>query len=90
MEQRMYGRNISEEEAIRFLKEALPVSDRITVEESAIAEIARHALAVREIVPWGRRIPEDLFKAYVLFPRVNNEFPTAYHAPIWNQLRDRI
>lgn len=90
MEEQKFGWSMREEDAVRFLKEALPVSDRITVDERAIIEVARHALAVREIVPWGKRIPEDLFKAYVLFPRVNNEFPVVYHARIWNQLRDRV
>lgn len=90
MDEQAFHRDMSEEEAIRFLKKALPASDRITVDDRAITDIAQHALAVRRTVPWGSLIPEELFKAYVLFPRVNNEYPAAYHSIIWDQLKDRI
>lgn len=75
---------------LSFLQAALPSCDRTTVPEAALREIVRHAAAVRAAVHWGSTIPEDLFLAYVLFPRVNTEAPSAYHAPLLAQLRDRI
>ena len=73
-----------------WLKKALPAADRASVPEASLREIVRHACSVRRLVPWGSAIPEDLFRTYVLFPRVNKEYPSAYHAPLWASLRDRI
>ena len=41
--------------------------------------VARHALKTRAETPWGYTIPEDVFRLYVLFPRVNNERLTFSH-----------
>ncbi len=75
---------------LSFLRAALPECDAVTVSDRTLREIVKHEITVRAIVPWGGSIPEDVFKAYVLFPRVNTEFPSAYHGPLWTQLRDRV
>ena len=75
---------------LSFLRSALPECDRVSVSVDALRSIVRHCAAVRAIVPWGASIPEDVFRAYVLFPRVNTESPSAYHEPLWAQLRERV
>lgn len=75
---------------LSFLRAALPECDRVTVSGQALRDVVRHCDAVRAMVPWGASIPEDVFRAYVLVPRVNTEFPSAYHGPLWAALRDRI
>ena len=81
---------IALEEARAFLRRALPEADLMTLPEEALDRVARHALAVREAAPWGACVPRDIFLAYVLFPRVNDEAPAAYHAPLWEALRARV
>lgn len=84
----MHSQNLRE--YVDFLRRALPEEDRIALSDAALERVARHALTVREATPWGRSIPEWIFRDYVLFPRVNDEFPEAYHAPIWESLRARL
>ena len=84
------GPDIAPERALDFLNKALPLADRMTMGGEAAERVARHALALRRETPWGMSIPEDVFLAYVLFPRVNNENPEFYHEIIWNQLKPRL
>ena len=84
----MHSQNL--QEYVDFLRRALPEEDRIALSDAALERVARHALTVREATPWGRSIPEWIFRDYVLFPRVNDEFPEAWHAPIWESLRARL
>lgn len=84
------GNDWTMEKAVSYLKEALPVADRITLNESALRRVSAHALRVRESTPWGAKVPGDIFAAYVLVPRVNNEDPQFYHAVIWRQLERRL
>ena len=76
--------------ALAYLKQALPLADRLTMDEAAMERVARHALSVRARMPWGPSIPEDVFLAYTLFPRVNNENPAFYHQAIWEALAPRL
>ena len=84
----MHSQNL--QEYVDFLRRALPEEDRIALPDAALERVARHAMTVREATPWGRSIPEWIFRDYVLFPRVNDEFPEAWHAPIWESLRARL
>ena len=84
----MHSQNL--QEYVDFLRRALPEEDRIALPDAALERVARHAMTVREAAPWGRSIPEWIFRDYVLFPRVNDEFPEAWHAPIWESLRARL
>ena len=85
-----YEKPVAMDAAMGYLKAALPLADRLTLTDAALERVARHALMVRESTPWGADIPEDIFAAYVLFPRVNNESPQFYHETLWRQLRARI
>lgn len=75
---------------VEYLKRALPMADRIALSERTLVRVADHARKVRGLVPWGREIPEDVFRAFVLFPRVNDERPVFYQDPLWEALRPRI
>lgn len=79
-----------ERDGLDYLLSALPEADRISLDEDALLRVVRHALRVRAETPWGSAIPEGIFKAFVLFPRVNNENPEFYQGPIWAELRTRI
>lgn len=79
-----------ERDGLDYLLSALPEADRISLDESTLLRVVRHALQVRRETPWGSTIPEGIFKAFVLFPRVNNENPEFYQGPIWAELRTRI
>lgn len=75
---------------VEFLRRALPMADRIALGDEELARVADHARAVRATVSWGKEIPEDVFLAFVLFPRVNNERLVFYQDRLWKALWPRI
>lgn len=86
MNRNLHGFN----EAVAYLKAALPEADLAQLNEEYLEAVARHALTIRSKVPWGKAIPEDVFRIYALFPRVNNERLTFYHDSIASLLLPRL
>lgn len=82
--------SLTENEALEYLRSALPEADLTVLTDEMLLNIARHALAVRDRFFWGQTIPEDIFKAFVLFPRVNNETVCFYQAVIFDELKDEL
>lgn len=78
------------DEALAHLKAALPEADLVQIDDGFAEAVARHALTTRASVPWGASVPEDVFKIYTLFPRVNNEQLTFYHEAIASALKPRL
>lgn len=60
-------------EAFRFLLDTLPAGDLLSCSTTLLLSFVRDALRVRDLAPWSDGIPEDIFRAYVLHPRVNDE-----------------
>lgn len=79
-----------EKELLNTLRAALPAADRIELSDEHLMKIVRHAMKVREEMPWGASIPEWMFRAFVLFPRVNDERPSFYHEYIFGELAPRL
>jgi len=79
-----------ERELLGYLRAALPAADQIELSDEYLLKIVRHALRVRAEMPWGRDIPEWMFRAFVLFPRVNDERPGFYHEYIHAELAPRL
>lgn len=57
----------------RLCYAASPVSDWLDTPPEVFFSCAAHARYLRENVSWTRALPEPLFLAYVLHPRVNHE-----------------
>lgn len=79
-----------ETELLGYLRGALPTADRIELSDEDLLRTVRHALRVREAAPWGASIPEWIFRAFVLFPRVNDERPAFYQEYIHGELASRL
>ena len=62
-----------EREAMEFLYAYMPLSDLADYEPSFYLQQVRYAFKAREEMPWGKDIPEDVFRHFVLVYRVNNE-----------------
>lgn len=41
-------------------------------------------------MPWGKRIPEDIFRHFVLPVRVNNEHLDSARVVFYKELKDRV
>ena len=79
-----------ERELLGYLRDAIPTADQIELSDEYLLKIVRHAMKVREEMPWGEHIPEWMFRAFVLFPRVNDERPAFYHEYIHGELAPRL
>ena len=56
-----------------YLLATLPYADLCDYPIEAYEEGVRHALMVRETIPWCKALPEDIFTDYVFYPRINTE-----------------
>ncbi|GLH73828.1 transglutaminase [Geothrix limicola] len=79
-----------EREALRFLYAGMPLSDLADFDGAFFLEAVRAALEARRAAPWGRSIPEDVFRHFVLPPRVNNENLDAFRARYHRDLARRV
>lgn len=77
-------------ELLKYLRAALPVADQIELSDEYLLRIVRHGMKVRNEMPWGKSIPEWMFRAFVLFPRVNDERPSFYQEYIYGELAPRL
>ncbi|MGU3470658.1 transglutaminase-like domain-containing protein [Paenibacillus sp. D51F] len=59
--------------ALKYLYAYMPLNDMADYDGELFLAHVRHALHVRNTVPWGERIPDSLFFHFVLPYRVNNE-----------------
>ncbi len=60
-------------EALEFLYAYMPYSDLADYDQTFYLQQIRAAFATREKFTWGEKIPEDIFRHFVLVYRVNNE-----------------
>ncbi|MDD8019740.1 MAG: transglutaminase-like domain-containing protein [Acidobacteriota bacterium] len=79
-----------EREALEFLYAFMPLSDLANLHGQYFLNQVRSALEAREFFSWGKIIPEDIFRHFVLPYRVNNENPDEARQAFFDELKDRI
>ena len=79
-----------EREAMEFLYAYMPLSDLADYEPSFYLQQVRYAFKVREEMPWGKDIPEDVFRHFVLVYRVNNENLDTARMVFYRELKERV
>ena len=65
--------NMEETEALKFLYAYMPMSDLTDYSTSYYLDNIRQSFETRREMSWGNKIPEMLFRHFVLPIRVNNE-----------------
>ena len=79
-----------EQEALEFLYAYMPLAD-ITDYPGEFHLMNIHASQrAAEEMPWGKTIPEDLFRHFVLPVRVNNEQLDSARVVFYKELKDRV
>jgi transglutaminase-like putative cysteine protease len=58
---------------MRYTYAYMPVGDIVTYDPTELYPFVRGAFQARRTIPYTAQIPEELFLAYVLFYRINNE-----------------
>lgn len=79
-----------EKQYLQFLYEYMPLNDLADYDGDFFLNQVRYAIKARETFDWGKKIPEDVFKHFVLVYRVNNENLDTARMYIFETLKDRI
>lgn len=79
-----------EREAMEFLYAYMPLSDLADYEPQFFLQQVRYAFKAREEMAWGKDIPEDVFRHFVLVYRVNNENLDTARMVFFRELKERV
>lgn len=80
----------AEREAMEFLYAYMPLSDLADYEPAFYLQQVRYAFRAREEMPWGKDVPEDVFRHFVLVYRVNNENLDTARMVMFRELKERV
>ncbi|MEG0847579.1 MAG: transglutaminase domain-containing protein [Niameybacter sp.] len=93
-EEELFGvlNQCTEDEAIclKYLYAFMPEQDLANHDGELFLKFVRHALKVRQIVPWGDKLTGGLFLNYVLQYRMSNENVEFYKDDFFEELYPRI
>ena len=79
-----------EREALEFLYAYMPYSDLADYDQQFYLQQIRTVFAARDTFSWGRQVPEDIFRHFVLVYRVNNENLDTARMVFFNELKERV
>ena len=75
---------------LEFLYAYMPMSDLADYDFEFFEDQVKVAMEARETFSWGKTIPDDIFRHFVVVYRVNNENLDTARSYIFHQLKDRI
>jgi Transglutaminase-like superfamily len=79
-----------EKEAMEFLYAYMPLSDLADYDGDFYLKNVKASFAAQDTFAWGKRVPENLFRHFVLPIRVNNENLDSSRWVFFIELKDRI
>lgn len=88
----MSGLNVNEQEmeALKFLYAYMPLADVTDYSVQFFLENVQATFEARQQMPWGNKVPELLFKHFVLPLRVNNEALDMSRPVFYKELKERV
>ena len=84
------GMTIEEQEALQFLYAYMPIADMTDYATDYYVDNIRMSLKARQEMPWGKQVPELLFRHFVLPIRVNNENLDTFRMFCYDELKERV
>jgi transglutaminase-like putative cysteine protease len=84
------GLNSEEKQYLDFLYQYMPLSDRADYDTSFFISQVKTAILARNTFSWGKTVPEEIFKHFVLVYRVNNENLDSAREVMFSKMKDRI
>lgn len=79
-----------EREAMMFLYAYMPVGDIADYTGEFYLKNVQSSFRVQQEMPWGKNIPETIFRHFVLPVRVNNENMDESRMVFYEELKDRV
>lgn len=81
---------IQQREALEFLYAYMPLSDLGDYDGDYFLGQVDAAFEARDYFDWGKTIPDDIFRHFVLVHRVNNENLDSARQVFFDELKDRV
>lgn len=81
---------LRDQEAMQFLYASMPLSDLADYDGDFFYQHMRMSFKAKEEMSWGNRIPEDVFRHFVLPYRVNNENLDSFRQAMYPELKERV
>ncbi|MBQ3851608.1 MAG: transglutaminase domain-containing protein, partial [Bacteroidales bacterium] len=75
---------------LEFLYAYMPMSDLADYDFEFFKDQVKVAMEARNTFSWGKSIPDDIFRHFVVVYRVNNENLDTARSYIFHQLKERI
>ena len=82
--------SVKEQEALQFLYAYMPVGDMTDYSTDYYLDNVRLSFQAQQEMPWGKQVPELLFRHFVLPIRVNNENLDSFRHDCYDELKDRV
>ncbi|MDR2382638.1 MAG: transglutaminase domain-containing protein [Prevotellaceae bacterium] len=82
--------SLEEREALEFLFAYMPLNDLADYDGDFYLSQVRAAFEARNFFEWGAKIPEDIFRHFVLVYRINNENLDSARIVFFDELKDRV
>lgn len=84
------GATTEETEALKFLYAYMPLADATDYTTGFYLDNVRMSFKARREMPWGKDVPELLFRHFVLPVRVNNENLDSSRTVFFRELKERV
>lgn len=84
------GLTTEQREALEFLYAYMPLSDLADYDGEYFLGQVDAAFKARDYFSWGKDIPDDIFRHFVLVYRVNNENLDTVRQVFFDELKDRV
>ena len=84
------GLTVEQREALEFLYAYMPLSDLADYDGEYFLGQVDAAFNAREYFDWGKKIPDDIFRHFVLVYRINNENLDTARQVFFGELKDRV
>lgn len=81
---------LKEKEALTFLYAYMPVGDLTDYDGDFYLRNIRTSFQTQKEMPWGKSIPEEIFRHFVLPVRVNNENMDESRSVFYDELKERV
>ncbi len=75
---------------LKFLYAYMPLNDRLDYPFSYYSNLVDYTIESKNYFSWGKSVPEDIFKYFVLPYRINNENLDSSRQFFYHQLKNRI
>jgi transglutaminase-like putative cysteine protease len=82
--------NTEQREALEFLYAYMPLTDLADYDGDFFRKQVDAAFKARDYFSWGRTVPDDIFRHFVLVYRVNNEYLDTARIVFFEELKDRV